>query len=400
MRYFTLTVMLATFGGAFAQEAGTLDTSYDLDGKVVVVDYDSITNCAIVPGSDMAMVIAFRHTDNQQPRVRIIRLQEDGVIDSNFGNVGEVVVASVSNFEEFKVQTDGRLLLFSAASGAGGAGAIVTRYMSDGTLDSDFGAAGSAFVPGFGSPVGGLPLPDGRLLVRTSNRITRLLPNGALDSSFGNGGVHEVQATLQDMVLAPNGRIRCSQMGLSFPSEFDYDAQGGEFRYTLSAGYTADQNYLRNKIAVNHFGHTVGYLEGYVVAGSIFFYGGGFFRVTQAQVIPGQPSNHLHATGIMFNLQGGNAIGHTSIASTRPICADQSGNFLFATAVVSYGSINVNWPGNGTPAAPIWRVRRIAPGLNSLDESFAGGTDSSVPYEIGGHASFDSTEVPIPTGIA
>lgn len=108
--------------------------------------------------------------------------------------------------------------------------AVILRVLEDGTVDSDFGSGGYAFVAlgpqgGYGLIVGMVVLPDQRILVvsqlslgsgNSGIFLTRLLHSGAADPSFGVNGYREITRGLPGQrhdcgvaivrtILAPDG---------------------------------------------------------------------------------------------------------------------------------------------------------------------------------------------------
>ncbi|XZF12759.1 T9SS type A sorting domain-containing protein [Chitinophagaceae bacterium MMS25-I14] len=167
---------------------GSLDSSFDSDGKVTV---------AAVPGSTCMKL---------QPDGKIVvscdsvvtRLLTDGSLDSSFGTSGVVMLAHY--FYGVAIQNDGKIIV------AGGeAGFVLQRLSATGAIDSSFGTGGvvkTYFIPG--SYTSGVAKwvclqADGRILAggfdwycaAASCRdfaIARYESNGALDTSFGNHG--------------------------------------------------------------------------------------------------------------------------------------------------------------------------------------------------------------------
>jgi uncharacterized delta-60 repeat protein len=87
------------------------------------------------------------------------------------------------------------------------------RYNANGALDTSFIKNGIASVrpfspTAFDASTGGLALQaDGKILVAAGSALTRLLSNGQIDTSFGAGGVVPVVSTATGITLLSSGKI-------------------------------------------------------------------------------------------------------------------------------------------------------------------------------------------------
>lgn len=125
--------------------------------------------------------------------------------------------------------------------GASGFNAAVTRFNSNGSIDSTFGSQGLIIVNAItGTGLDGLVLPDGKIMVLINNGsgnglvvLARLLPDGNLDTSFGTGGVAKVNvgitaySTLR-LILQPDGKMIA--LG-SFVDDITFDRYGFVSRF-------------------------------------------------------------------------------------------------------------------------------------------------------------------------
>jgi uncharacterized delta-60 repeat protein len=149
---------------------------------------------------------------DDDPQVRIVRLNPDGSRDDTFGTGGKLVVAptaAIPNTYPMSVfgMADGRVLVAGYTNIPDGKGdftyqSVVLRFNADGTPDTTFNGTGRLLlklqVRSEASSVE--VLPDGRILlsghVATSDvsqtdaaYLARLTPAGALDPSFDGDGV-------------------------------------------------------------------------------------------------------------------------------------------------------------------------------------------------------------------
>jgi uncharacterized delta-60 repeat protein len=161
-----------------------------------------------------------------------------GDLDSSFGTGGLVTTEigpNGSGISDIALQADRKIVAFGQADYAPGqTGFAVARYLPSGGLDSSFGASGVVLTAIGGLldiPMAGLVQPDGRLVavgfavpgtdVGVSDfAVTRYLSNGDLDTSFdGDGGrtisVGEVagEAQANAVALQADGKLVIAGVG-------------------------------------------------------------------------------------------------------------------------------------------------------------------------------------------
>jgi uncharacterized delta-60 repeat protein len=187
---------------------GSLDPSFGLGGLVVtdLGNYAAIRAMQL-PG-DGTIVVAGSSGTN----FALARYLTNGVLDASFGTGGTVVTDVGGGFAEQGAQAllvvgEGKVV--AAGTGLDGSAFAVTRYTTNGALDSTFGSSGKVFtvIPGYvtayahaiGYQFGNFTVqnPD-KLVVAGSTfnssldaiyAIVRYNLDGTLDSSFGSGGI-------------------------------------------------------------------------------------------------------------------------------------------------------------------------------------------------------------------
>jgi uncharacterized delta-60 repeat protein len=128
----------------------------------------------------------------------------DGDLDPTFGSGGRVTTdfnGRSGGASAIALQGDGKLVVTGAVlSAAGPPDIAVTRYNSDGSLDTSFGTGGRVTTDFAGRSDNGTSIsiqPDGKILVAGSAdsvatqfdfALVRYNANGSLDSTFGTGG--------------------------------------------------------------------------------------------------------------------------------------------------------------------------------------------------------------------
>lgn len=188
---------------------GTLDTSFNGDGKVVraLVDDTDIAYAVLVTVDGFIVAGGEANRGNAATGVdfALARFASNGAIDINFGHDG-------ITFSAFRPGTAGDhiyALAFQPLDGeqrivaAGGEGdMVVARYRSNGQLDTAFGNGGSV-LDKLGSTIGAAYAvtltPDGHIALAGHSHndvaLLQLEPDGTPDEQFGTHGVVKTAVT-------------------------------------------------------------------------------------------------------------------------------------------------------------------------------------------------------------
>lgn len=149
-----------------------------------------------------------------------------GDLDPTFGTGGMVTtdIGGVTQVNGAAVQADGRIVIagFTAVPATGKGSFVVARYTSSGALDSSFGTAGKSVTSmGKDARAFGMTLQaDGRIVAagytqvtsgKKSFALTRYRTDGHLDTTFGSGGKATTTwgagGEAHAVALAPDGKI-------------------------------------------------------------------------------------------------------------------------------------------------------------------------------------------------
>lgn len=212
----------------FAQD-GVLDKSFGNNG-IATTDlnnlHDGFTAMAL---QDDDKIILLGRTGTGIPEAVIIRYNEDGSIDSTFGSNGIVSTPLAgAQLNAVKVQNDGKILV----AGSFQNDFLVSRFTTDGQLDTAFGTNGIVITDYFKNIVGSSQdrincinlQNDGKILVGGYAKyysdypyaIARYNIDGSLDTSFGLGGKtivnHDFNLAsgykeIYDLAVTPEGKI-------------------------------------------------------------------------------------------------------------------------------------------------------------------------------------------------
>jgi uncharacterized delta-60 repeat protein len=176
------------FGVARYNPDGSLDASFDGDGKVLTA-FTPLTDSAVdaVVQPDGKIVVGgyagFSFTPPHDQHYALARYNADGSLDAGFDGDGKVTTVPSTYAEDVALQGDGKILL---------AGRQVLRYNRDGSLDSSFGEGGKANT-GDMSVRAVLVQPDAKIIAIGNAgidfAIMRLGSKGNVDQSFGGGRV-------------------------------------------------------------------------------------------------------------------------------------------------------------------------------------------------------------------
>ena len=191
------------FAVARYETNGSLDTSFNTDGKVTVdFGYANDSSVAIAIQSDGKIVIAgssYNGTDND---FGVMRFNNNGVLDTAF-DVDGAVNTPVGTGDDIgysvAIQTDGKIIVAGKSNNGTNDDFAIVRYNTNGSLDTTFGTTGIITTPiGTGDDVGYSVAiqSDGKIVVAGSSNngsnddfaIVRYNTNGTLDTTFGTTG--------------------------------------------------------------------------------------------------------------------------------------------------------------------------------------------------------------------
>jgi uncharacterized delta-60 repeat protein len=194
------------FGLARLNSNGTLDTSFDGDGKVNMhipagLGWTNDELSALALDSNGKIVASGVSIGSNKNSV-LLRYNSNGSLDTTFDSDGMVItdffgtgdsddIRAMALLPDGKIQTMG--YAFNAPSTFGFA---LARYNTDGSLDTNFSGDGKAFTPaptGTETPTDMALTPGGKIVVASYTAIgnytvLRYLNNGEIDSAFGERG--------------------------------------------------------------------------------------------------------------------------------------------------------------------------------------------------------------------
>ena len=211
---------------------GTLDTTFDRDGKVMTA-IGQTTDCAtcLTAQSDGKIIAAGYSTIGGHYDFSLVRYHGDGALDTTFGDDGKVTtnVGDAKNTRNEDVaygvalQQDGKIVVAGYSHNGNNYDFALARYHTDGSLDTTFDGDGKVTTDfGSGNDVATdiVIQDDGKILVtggvdvagNAEFAVACYNPDGSLDTTFDGDGkaITPVGGARDDancMVVQPDGKI-------------------------------------------------------------------------------------------------------------------------------------------------------------------------------------------------
>lgn len=373
-------ILIATFlvsVSSAAQQPGDLDSNFHYDGKLILADHAVANpgNVEVITATDLGLLVAYEEVDSVRV-THLVRLNEDGSVDTAFGDNGWYHTSGLHLFKALKRQSDGKVVLVGRRHGFGVPGElemIIERLLPDGTPDVTYGYEGKVVLPYTQESPGqsdlgrALMLPDDRLIVHGRTWMCRLNADGTLDQTFANEGFLEGLTNVQEVVMLPDGRLLWIAFGVwGTPCLVDHDGSAAPINVGMSSAYTPTTP-LQGRLAMNKFGVVAGHVSVTISPPPTGGYGGsqGFGRVGNLYMQSGTMVGVMHYSPAF----GSSAYGQSFTYGVRgPVCADQEGNFYCAYLKTS----------SSGPITSEWLVRRMLPTGHGYDPSF--GTSNATSY--------------------
>jgi len=218
---------------------GTLDASFDGDGKVITpIGSSDDAAVDIALQSDGRIILAGYSYNGIRNKFALVRYNGDGSLDNSFEGDGIVVSDFNTTLNEeayaLALLADGKILVAGITSHTKtdhigmNADFTLVRYNADGTLDASFDGDGMVwtdFADGYDYPYNVFVQSDGKIILAGMRGIIlssgsfdydfaviRYNPDGSIDNAFGtNGKVTTAVGTrsdyMKDAALGADGKI-------------------------------------------------------------------------------------------------------------------------------------------------------------------------------------------------
>jgi len=319
-----------------AQNAGSLDLSFGVEGKVIT---------SVSPGSDKAnsvilqpdgkIVIAGVTTSPVTGKDFVcIRYNTDGTLDTSFGTDGIVTTDMQTGSDDvaysIALQNDGKIVLGGYSDDGSQKKAAIIRYNTDGSIDSTFGAEGkvlTSFEEEQASEIKVLKIHaltgniivGGNTMISTTKAkpvVARYLSSGTLDTDFNETGIrllwvntndNQYLMTIEDLVVQTNGKV--SAVGWRDFSSMPYS--NNHWACRINANGTMDTTFSTN--GVNTYNGT---FNGNDRSFSMLLKSDNSFVVAGSSDISGQSYAYT-----LFEITPGGSIGPASTQISIPFYA-------------------------------------------------------------------------------
>jgi uncharacterized delta-60 repeat protein len=181
---------------------GSLDTSFDTDGKVTTpIGSGTDEAYSVVLQSDGKIILS-GYSVGANRDFAVVRYHADGSLDTSFGTGGKVTTPIGSGTDEAKsvvLQSDGKIIAAGYSHNGANADLAVVRYNADGSLDTSFDTDGKVTTPIGSSSDGANSVvlqSDGKIIVAGFSNgatrdfaVVRYNADGSLDTSFDTDGI-------------------------------------------------------------------------------------------------------------------------------------------------------------------------------------------------------------------
>ncbi len=212
---------------------GSLDTSFDSDGKVTTTAGAGISGEAVALQADGKIVVAGvgRPAGQSDFDFVVARYNANGSLDTSFDSTG-VNITRFSTFDDVAqavaIQDDGKIVVagqsFTAQTG-GTSLFAVARYNTNGSLDSTFGGGTgkvtTSFAAGAADARAVFIQPDGKIVAAGTRNLARYMSDGTLDTTFGGAGrvlINVQGININAAALQPDGNILAAGFGEIAPA--------------------------------------------------------------------------------------------------------------------------------------------------------------------------------------
>src|SRR5436190_1560258 len=137
------------FGVARYNSDGSLDTAFNGDGRRVD-DSDLFAKAnAVAIQPDQKIVVAGSCAEDTNSIFAIARYNENGTLDTSFDGDGRVTtsIGDGASAQAVVVQPDGKILAVGSTADGASARFALARYSQNGSLDQSFGLSGKVITP-------------------------------------------------------------------------------------------------------------------------------------------------------------------------------------------------------------------------------------------------------------
>ena len=386
---YTLLILFCISFQAFAQQ-GQLDPSFAGDGHWRFPASEEVQLGHLVVQPNSKLLVGGSWMGDNLGDMLLLRLHEDGRLDSTFGTNGQFVLDMGENefVEAMALQADGQVLLAGLHENpTSDTAVVIARVSTSGELDNDFGTNGTVtFAPKYTTTVDDLVLTsNGKIVISGKMNasggkpdlfVAQFNTDGSLDNSFGSGGIfiHDDQggsAAGGQLVVLHNGQI--AVWGTTAYGA----AQADVLILRLTSNGALDQSFGQQGQVVHDLSTYPAAISEAVLQPDGKMVGGGlvYMSSTQAKAL----AMRVNADGSLDNSFSGDGVAEIGNNSTTAMdILLQSDHKIVLAGIEVVGGFNMNH-----------MAARLNPD-GSLDQSFGNG----------GIAIVDSSMLDLTSGVA
>ena len=182
---------------------GVIDTSFGTNGIVAtpIGAFGDNARSVLIQKNGKIVTIGYYY-DGTYENIALVRYNNDGSLDNNFGTNG-IVTTSIGSSHDVAntavIQSDGKVVIGGYSSNGTNKDFALVRYKKNGDLDSTFGTNGIVITSlgSFDSEIESMGIQsDGKILAAGYNlsmgyslSMARYKSDGSLDSTFGINGI-------------------------------------------------------------------------------------------------------------------------------------------------------------------------------------------------------------------
>ncbi|MEI7696295.1 MAG: delta-60 repeat domain-containing protein, partial [Chlorobium sp.] len=247
---------------------GSIDTSFGAGQGKITTDFGySDFGLSVAVQSDGKILVGGQSEDigsnNSNYKFTLARYNLDGSLDTSFDGDGKVI-SSFGCGQSLRVQADGKILMVGNVNTATSSNMALLRYNIDGSLDTSFNGNGEVITAVGGAGQDVALLPSGKILVAGSSGnngnqdfvLAQYNANGTLDTSFNGGATVTTDFggddMVSDVVMQSDGKILVVGYSLNRTNNISiarYNSDG-----SLDNTFSGD-----GKIMVDYGGNEQGY---------------------------------------------------------------------------------------------------------------------------------------------
>lgn len=184
------------FGLARYNTNGSLDTTFDGDGKVTTsIGFSSRAHAVAIQPDGKIVAVGTTDLGLNDSDFAVVRYNTNGTIDTTFGSTGIILTRFLTGIDNFAhavaIQGDGKIVVAGESSDIlFFRNFALARYNTNGSLDTTFDGDGKLTTT-FAVTAGAKSVfiqSDGKITAAGTGNLARYSSTGALDPSFGTGG--------------------------------------------------------------------------------------------------------------------------------------------------------------------------------------------------------------------